>query len=360
MRIYRPTYTDKKTGKRRHQKRYWIEVQDTLGANLYLPAFTNKGQSVAFANSVTRLINARMTGSDLSPDLQAFVDSLNLPGMAKIRDKLIERDVLGASSLPLHRHLLAYLRHLQGKGNTQKHVTGTMRRCLRVLKGIDARVWSDVSAGRVQAYLQQQRTQKRKPISTTTANHCLRAIKMLSRFIHRSGRAGSDQLISLQAFKPLPDEQRKCERRALTIDEARALLYVAENGPKSGSDTESDANDHHGMDGLERSLLYRLAIETGLRANELRSLTRASFDLQGELAAVHVTAGKTKNRKGASIDLSIATAELLRTHLQNKLPGAAAFSLPHKGAMARMLRRASKPQASLAKTTPAARWIFMH
>jgi integrase len=32
--------------------------------------------------------------------------------------------------------------------------------------------------------------------------------------------------------------------------------------------------DVHALDGAERALVYRLALESGLRASELRSLTR--------------------------------------------------------------------------------------
>ena len=55
------------------------------------------------------------------------------------------------------------------------------------------------------------------------------------------------------------------------IDELRQLLVAAHNGP-----------DAFRLFGLERALLYWLAVETGLRANELRSLTRlSSVRLQG-------------------------------------------------------------------------------
>jgi integrase len=42
--------------------------------------------------------------------------------------------------------------------------------------------------------------------------------------------------------------------------------------------------------GPERALVYRLAVQTGIRASELASLTRASFELDGERPCVRVSA----------------------------------------------------------------------
>lgn len=55
---------------------------------------------------------------------------------------------------------------------------------------------------------------------------------------------------------------RRHERRAPNVDEIRRLVTAAAAG-----------HEREGMSGPERALLYQLAIETGLRANELRSLT---------------------------------------------------------------------------------------
>ena len=59
-------------------------------------------------------------------------------------------------------------------------------------------------------------------------------------------------------------------RWPLTIEEMRVLLNTTNTGPV-----------RYKMDGNERSLVYRMTVETGYRAGELRSLTRASFDLDG-------------------------------------------------------------------------------
>lgn len=332
MRIFRPTYASKTsdgtTGERRKLRRYWIETADTAGGRLYIPALTTPDASRALAHRIERLIAARAAGSELDADLSRFVDSLNLPTMARVRAKLAERGILGASAQPLPRHVLAHGRTLRARGATRKHYRLTLARCVRVLRGIGAKSWADVTAERVRAFIQARRIDKAKPWSTTTGNHHARAVKMLARWMHRSGRAGSDSLLGLAMFKPLPDERPKCSRRALTVDEARRLLT-----------TTGAAPERFGMTGEARALLYRLAIETGLRAGELASLTRSSFDLDSDPATVRVEAGRTKNRKGAMIDLSAATAGKLGEHLQRLAPAARAFTMPHASHTAEMLRR---------------------
>ena len=61
------------------------------------------------------------------------------------------------------------------------------------------------------------------------------------------------------------------QRRALSLDELRKLLNATWNGP-----------ERFGMSGAARALLYRLAVETGLRRGELASLTRDSSALGRE------------------------------------------------------------------------------
>ncbi len=50
--------------------------------------------------------------------------------------------------------------------------------------------------------------------------------------------------------------------------------------------------------GVNRAWLYLLASGTGLRANELGSLTPEHFDLDSEPPTVQVAKRRTKNKKG--------------------------------------------------------------
>ena len=83
------------------------------------------------------------------------------------------------------------------------------------------------------------------------------------------------------------------------------------------------------MTGPERVLLYRLAVETGLRASELRSLTQASFDLNSDQATVAVEAAYSKHRRQDVLPLRQDTTVVLIDHLASKAPGSTRVQHAH-------------------------------
>ncbi len=86
----------------------------------------------------------------------------------------------------------------------------------------------------------------------------------------------------------------------------------------------------YSLTGPERCLVYRLGLEAGLRANEIRTLTVRDFDLQGR--TITIRSENAKNRTEAVLPLRDDFAETLRGHLAGKLPGAQAFKLTDKPA----------------------------
>lgn len=119
-------------------------------------------------------------------------------------------------------------------------------------------------------------------------------------------------------LKPLNARtDRRRERRALEVDEVRRLL----------SSTRA-SDERYGMSGPERAWLYRIAVETGLRVNELRSLTVASFDL--DASVVTVEAGYSKRRREDTLPLRPDTAAELKSFFSGKLPGVKAFGGRYK------------------------------
>jgi integrase len=107
------------------------------------------------------------------------------------------------------------------------------------------------------------------------------------------------------------------ERTAFEIDEIRRLLSTTVKGP-----------ERYGMSGHKRALLYRIAVETGLRANELRTLTVSSFNLNEGI--VTVLAAYSKRREEDTIPLRPETVAELRVFLSGKLPGVKAFGGRYK------------------------------
>jgi len=134
----------------------------------------------------------------------------------------------------------------------------------------------------------------------------------------------------LQHLKTLDAEQdRRHERRALTTDELRQLLKVTIN-----------SKERFGMTGAERCLLLYTATQTGLRANEIRTLKVESFDLDD--LTVTIKAGNSKHRYKDELPIRKDLGVRLKEHFKGKLPTAKAFGGTFKqltDKTARMLKK---------------------
>ncbi len=108
-------------------------------------------------------------------------------------------------------------------------------------------------------------------------------MKQFSKWLYDTGRVSTDLLTRLDM--PQVNETVR-NRRALTIDEAGRLLQSAKN----------NRIFYQGISGYERYLIYSLALTTGLRANEIRTLTVNDFDFASH--TVTVKPRNEKNRKG--------------------------------------------------------------
>lgn len=92
------------------------------------------------------------------------------------------------------------------------------------------------------------------------------------------------------------------------------------------------------QDASQRLLMYWVAIETGLRSKELRSLTRADIVVSGSEPHVLCSSSNTKNRKDAQQFISDELAKRLKKFVANKLPTAEVFIVGDETAMAEVLR----------------------
>ncbi|MEN6384932.1 MAG: site-specific integrase, partial [Phycisphaerales bacterium] len=223
---------------------------------------------------------------------------------------------------PLGDHLTDFKNSLIAKGNTEHHAGTTYERVNKIIAGCEFKVWPDISGSKIQTYLTTLLAGE-KPISIQTFNYYLRSVKQFCRWMVQDSRASESPIEYLKRKDVKTSIVRK--RRALTVDEIGTLLVTTEN-----------AIERYGMTGYERAVLYRLAIETGLRAGELRSLTTSSFDFEN--LGVTVKAEYAKNRQQCTLPLRPETAYQLKELFITKLPAAVAFNLPDKFTMAEMLR----------------------
>ena len=113
----------------------------------------------------------------------------------------------------------------------------------------------------------------------------------------------------------------------MSAEEVQRLLAV----------TEVRTIPEHGAPGPVRAMCYRLAAATGFRANELRSLTPESFDLDGVPPTCTVEAASSKRRKRDVQPLPLALVPLLRSWLE-ELPQRQPVFIGIAQDTARMLR----------------------
>ncbi|MBE3145067.1 MAG: tyrosine-type recombinase/integrase, partial [Planctomycetes bacterium] len=174
---------------------------------------------------------------------------------------------------PLAEHLADFRRNL---GETSRHAIQTERALQRVFEGCKFYRWADISASRFWDYL---KSLQNGGISQRTFNFYLKAGKQFCRWMVQDQRAAESPLAHLKTETVTKQVRR---RRALELDEIRLLLETTKAQPT-----------RFGMTGYERALLYQLAVETGLRAAELRSLTVSSFDFDN--CEVTIEAAYAKN-----------------------------------------------------------------
>jgi integrase len=173
------------------------------------------------------------------------------------------------------------------------------------VKATKAKTIGDLEASRIVKTLAEWRQRKAKPLAIETSNHYVVAIKSLTRWLWRERKTPDDPLAGLQKMNA--DTDRRRVRRALTPAELENLLLVTQQSPRTYR------GDDWNLTGTDRAMLYRVAAFTGLRAQELASLTKASFDLAAMTWTVH--AAVAKNRKSTTLPLSPALAEHLRPWL---------------------------------------------
>ena len=186
---------------------------------------------------------------------------------------------------PLTEHIAEFGQSLQDGGCVKSHWQAVVTRVKRIVRGCGFRFISDISANRVQTYLAELKrpniAEKRPALAQQTVNHYLRAVKQFANWLVTNRRTGDDRLTHLAGGNVKLDLRR--ERREIAEEELAWLLNTARNGKPS-----------YGLTGWQRFTLYATAMETGLRASELASLTPDHFDLQADPPIVRIDAKDEK------------------------------------------------------------------
>ncbi len=188
---------------------------------------------------------------------------------------------------PLTEHLKDFGSCLTGRGITAKYIQQVVNQLEIVFKSCGFAYIADITASSVQRFIGEL---KRTGSSHRTCNYYLKTLKQFCSWLVADNRTAENPLAYLKGLNTQTDIRRK--RRALNIDEINRLIEVAAESP-----------EHHLMSGQERAMLYTLAVNTGLRAGELASLTWQSFNLNDSTPFVTVLAAYSKHRRDDTIPL---------------------------------------------------------
>ena len=198
-----------------------------------------------------------------------------------------------------------------------------MGRLRKLLDGCRISTLADANSTAVDAWLAGR--QRRDGMSAQTRKHFASHALQFGRWLVRVGRIGQNPFTGVTTNLKVENDRR---RRALTPEECGRLLAAAAASKRKLG----------GMIGLDRRMLYLVAITTGLRRNELARCTPGSFRLDADLPTVTVEGVWTKNRKTAMLPLRQDVAAELREWLRGKQAGRTLFPVaPASG------RRCSAP-----------------
>jgi len=270
-----------------------------------------------------------------------------------------EDSVLDHLATPIGEHVADYLDSLRskhGKGGRMRvsamHVYNVGNCLNRIVADCSFTRLRDLNRRRVDRWVREQRAEEH-PSSARTINRHWAALNAFGNWCVSSGRLASNPF----ARPPKLDESsdRRRQRRALTADEIRRLLYVARIRPLAERGRETvhrsaksrdgrrtwtrkpltwktiDAAAKHARDtldpafveeldrtGRERALIYKTLVLTGLRRGELASLTVGQLELDGSTAYIRLNAGDAKSGSGADIPIRADLAGDLREWINDR------------------------------------------
>ena len=326
MAVFKVTYTGK-DGKPRQSGNFYVEFRDHADVVRRVPGFKGKRETETLEDRLTSLVNHKRNNELPGRDLAKWIESVD----DKQRARLVKFGLLHERRQQVGRKLADHLAEFKAK-KIEKSVSENQARLVvyraqRVFEEAGFQRLSDITRDKVETAAAKLR--ERDGMSAQTFNFHLAACKQFTSWCVEYERMQADPLaVSLNKLGGMNVKtDRRHERRALSADDVHKLLEAAKAGP-----------DRYGMTGPARALLYRVALETGLRANELRTLKVSKLDLDSDTPCLVVAANLSKNRKEANQPLRASTAAMLKEHIRDRLPASTVFTMPPKWDVVKMLR----------------------
>jgi integrase len=300
IRLYRPRWKDD-AGQWHESETWWMDVRNGNNRRWRLPGLSDQRQTEALARNVARLVALRVSGDSMPADMLKWLEGVSPDFRGRlVAEGLLDADraggiapllVLDAKRKIVGGHVADFLADLRQRQVSAMAIQTIGQRIRDVLTLAGAKWPRDLGAARIQAAITGLRTPTKKHpagLSLQSLKHYVRAVRQFSRWLWREGRTGQDLLIGVKTYNPDTDKRR--ERRGFSAAEMAALLAYLR-------DADKPAPVRFGLSAPARAASYALAFASGLRRNEIRTLTAASFALSAEPPTVKVEAGYSKHRR---------------------------------------------------------------
>lgn len=264
-----------------------------------------------------------------------------------------EDAMMGHQATPITEHVDTYLQSLESAGRALEHRNNCARAIRRIVADCRFSTLSDLRRESLEYWLL---SQTKSGMGARTRNLYRGAIVSFCNWCLETGRLASNPFLNVEKANEKTDVRR--QRRSLTEVELCRLLEVARLRPlaeygritvakpeeerKGRRDSwqklpltleDLDAATERAKErlsnnpdfvasleflGLERALIYKTLVLTGLRKGELASITVGQLDLDAPIPSLSLHAADEKNREGSTIPLRADLVEDLRQWLSAK------------------------------------------
>lgn len=298
----------------RIESKYWyIAFTDNSRNHRELKAFTSEAESRRMGDKIKELLDCVANSGQPNKELREWLEGLPEAIMSKLVEFELARN-LRIAGKTLAEYIELFRADLASKEITTQQVKQTVGAVKRLCDACGFVTWSDVRPEPLKTYLDSLRDGSRG-ITRRTYNNLLKTAKRFCKWMVERKFAATSPLVFLKGFENIRDERHP--RRALEPDDFLHLLEVTKTQPKLFR-----------LTGVERSLIYRFAAQTGFRRGEMNRLTVQDFDFKNRV--VRLTANKTKNRRKAEQPLPKQLALDMQQYVKGKLPTAEAFHITDK------------------------------
>ena len=268
----------------------------------------------------------RQAAEKVLADIQANIE--------KVRAGVMSREEMAASNgleAPITKHIKDYLSHLtakiiRGRRVSPRHVKYVGEKLDKVIKNCGFATLKDLDRKTIQRWMTKLSHTK---LSSRTVNMHRAAIIAFCNWCVAEGRLIVNPLAGLPK---VPESEPARKRRPLTEDEIARLLTAAQKRPlldaltirrgknkgKLVANVKPAERQRLERIGLERALVYKFMMLTGLRRGETASLTVGCLCLDEASPYVSIEGKHAKSGRSAILPLRADLADDLRKHTTHK------------------------------------------